>query len=406
MTGRLRIFIPHCSELLTDYRPHGDGLVAQGFIRHLAERGHTLHVLTEAVDLEKPMPPNVHITVVGGEDRFGVRYRLRYMRRVRRMFQELRRNGGIDIVHQLNPVYTGLTLAVADARVPLVLGPFVPSWPRDPTGAASRAGVFRGAVRGARTLLARIQQQRAAALLLTTPAAEERLPTAASLRERIYLLPHGLNTSCFVPGGVEEKPEILFLSNLVERKGILDLIEAFALVAPEFPAWRLVIAGDGPERDRSTRRAEQLQLNDRVAFLGRQNREESLGLLQRCGVFCQPSHAEPYGMSAAEAMSCGKPLVVTNAGGLGYLVDDHGGIRVPVRSPEQLAAALRELLADEPRRRRMGLYNRQRALSSMSWEMVVERLEKIYRAAMESSRPGEPAGGSWRWPTEKPTNPA
>jgi hypothetical protein len=52
----LNIFVPHCSDLLTDHRPHGDGLVAYGFIRHLSERGHNLYIAAQEVDLRDPLP--------------------------------------------------------------------------------------------------------------------------------------------------------------------------------------------------------------------------------------------------------------------------------------------------------------------------------------------------------------
>ena len=57
----LNIFVPHCSDLLTDHRPHGDGLIAHGFIRHLSERGHNLYMAAQEVDLRDPLPSNVHI---------------------------------------------------------------------------------------------------------------------------------------------------------------------------------------------------------------------------------------------------------------------------------------------------------------------------------------------------------
>jgi glycosyltransferase involved in cell wall biosynthesis len=91
-------------------------------------------------------------------------------------------------------------------------------------------------------------------------------------------------------------------------------------------------------------------------------------------------------MTAVEAMSCGKPVVVTNAGGLGCLVDDRGGLRVPVGDPECLADALCSLLADPARRREMGEHNRRRVLETMTWDRVIDRLEEIYIATIEGKR--------------------
>ncbi len=91
-------------------------------------------------------------------------------------------------------------------------------------------------------------------------------------------------------------------------------------------------------------------------------------------------------MTAVEAMSCGKPLVVTDAGGLGCLVDDQGGLRVPVGDPERLADALCTLIADPARRKAMGEHNRRRVLETMTWDRVIDRLEEIYIATIEDKR--------------------
>ena len=61
MNHPLNIFVPHCSGCLTDVLPHGDGLVAHGFITRLAERGHRLYVAAERVELSKPLPENVRL---------------------------------------------------------------------------------------------------------------------------------------------------------------------------------------------------------------------------------------------------------------------------------------------------------------------------------------------------------
>ena len=97
---------------------------------------------------------------------------------------------------------------------------------------------------------------------------------------------------------------------------------------------------------------------DQVRFVGHQSRAGTIALYQSADIYCLPSHGEPYGITAMEAMSCGKPLVVTDAGGLGGLVDDQGGLRVPVADPERLADALCTLIADPARRQAMGEHNR------------------------------------------------
>jgi glycosyltransferase involved in cell wall biosynthesis len=207
------------------------------------------------------------------------------------------------------------------------------------------------------------------------------------------LLPHGIDSDFFCPkesrAAQSDSPdegsiEILFLAWLDRRKGIFDLLQAFDRVAARFPRTRLTVAGDGSDLFEAQRAASALAAFDRIIFLGHQDRAGAVTLLQNTDIYCLPSHGEPYGMTAVEAMSCGKPLVVTDAGGLGCLVDDHGGLRVPVGDTHALADALCALIADPSRRESMGKYNRRRVLETMAWDRVIDRLEEIYIAAIES----------------------
>ena len=91
-------------------------------------------------------------------------------------------------------------------------------------------------------------------------------------------------------------------------------------------------------------------------------------------------------MTVVEAMSCGLPVVVTDAGGLGCLVDDEGGIRVPMKRPLELSAALEQLVIDPERRKKMGEHNRSRVLSSFTWSRVIDRLEEVYGSVLASKR--------------------
>jgi L-malate glycosyltransferase len=124
----LTIFIAHPSELLTDHRPHGDGLLAWSFIRELATRGHQLHVAAEQLDLRATAPPNVRIYVLGSSRAPAALKRLLFMWRLRRLLSTIERSAPVDLVHQLNPVDVGITLSLFDFQIPVVLGPYVPDF--------------------------------------------------------------------------------------------------------------------------------------------------------------------------------------------------------------------------------------------------------------------------------------
>ena len=105
----LRIFVIPPSAMLTDHLPHGDGLVALGFIEEIARRGHELHVAAGGVDLRRELPQTVHLHQLEGS-------RPRYMWHLRGLYRELARSAPFDLVHQLNPVDVGVSLALAGER--------------------------------------------------------------------------------------------------------------------------------------------------------------------------------------------------------------------------------------------------------------------------------------------------
>jgi L-malate glycosyltransferase len=394
MGNSLNIFVPHCSDLLTDHLPHGDGLIAHGFLTQLARRGHRLHVAVERVELNKPLHPNIIIHQIPCRSRGLLLSRLEYMYRVRALFKRLNSSVHFDLIHQLNPVFSGVSLSLIGSGLPLVLGTYVARWPDDSDSitATQRSWTDRF-LSTARNVICNLQQRYADAIVLTTPAARNRLPWPDMVRDRVFMLPHGIDADLFSPedsadaaariSAGQEDPTILFFANVVPRKGIFTLIEAFAIVARHNPNAILRVAGDGSALDEVKRRAASLSCIDRIEFLGRQDRGAAPSLFRNCDVYCLPSRGEPYATTVLEAMSCGKPIVVTDAGGLPYMVHDSGGKRVPVGDSALLAEALLDLLDHPEKRLAMGRYNRKLVEETMTWENVVSQLEEIYRQVIQ-----------------------
>jgi glycosyltransferase involved in cell wall biosynthesis len=386
MLRPLNIFVPHCSDLLTDHLPHGDGLIAHGFVTSLARRGHRLHVAAQRAQLREALHPNITLYEIPLRRSRGIRSRLEYMFRVRRLLRDLQGSQHFDLVHQLNPVFTGVSLALTG--LPLVLGTYVARWPDDPDALTAGGGWRARAVTRGRDLIAGLQQRRADALLLTTPAAWNRLPDPEAVENRIHLIPHGIETDLFSPlagwdspesmQAEQRKPSILFLANVLKRKGIFTLVEAFRRVAAEFPDCILRVAGDGSDLAEVRRRVAALDCALQVEFLGHQERAETPALYRDCSVYCLPSFGEPYGTTVVEAMGCARSLVVTDCGALPHLVHEGGGLRVPAGAPNALAQALIWLLQHPQERVQMGRYNRERVESEMSWDSVAKKLEAIY----------------------------
>ena len=146
------------------------------------------------------------------------------------------------------------------------------------------------------------------------------------------------------PQWADGQPVIGFVGRFEPRKGVLDLLEAARLL----DGVRLVLVrGPDIEPDREYQRA----VDDAVAALGDSVLvtgpvDDATSLMPWFDVLCVPSHAEPFGTVAAEALAAGTPAVVTDSGGMSeYVVDGQSGAVVPPRDPRALAAALERTLA-------------------------------------------------------------
>jgi glycosyltransferase involved in cell wall biosynthesis len=367
--AQMRILLVAPSAMLTDTLPHGDGLAAFGFLSELARRGHDLHVLAGRVELAAPLPENVLLHATGDAGRIG------FMRALRRTYRRLQSEAPFDVVHQLNPVEVGVSLAIPRGGTPVVLGPYVPDWP---SWAPGGGGEARG--EPLKRPLRAAQQRRAAAALISSPAAE---PKLAVRPPQVVELSPGIDDVRLAPGPPRDGQDVLFLGNLEPRKGILVLLDAFAQLAPDLPDARLLIAGDGTLAEAVRAKAAELPRTELLGAVGRERLPETM---RSCDVFCAPSFGEPFGITALEAMACARPVVATDAGGLAHLVSEAGGRKVPPGHAPALAGALMELLADAELRRAMGAHNRALVEERYSWTRVVDRLEAVYAGTSSASR--------------------
>ncbi len=372
--------------MLTDHLPHGDGLAAFNFISRLAACGHRLNVVAENVELSEPLPDMVTIHRLPPRRRGHALDQARVAWRIRELFERVRATERVDVVHQLNPVDIGFTSLLPRDAPPVVLGPYVPSWPRGHAISGERPGAFarvsHAVSDGLKSAVQWQQQRRAAVLLVSTAAARSRLRSIGPPRAVVRELGYGVDADFFSPAPVPAEPghfpSVLFLANLQRRKGIFVLLEAFERVAAELPAARLLVAGDGQNEADVRRTVDASPQRDRIVLLGRLDRRAAAEAMRAADVYCLPSFSEPFGISALEAMACGRPVVATNVGGLGHLIQPEGGRTVPPGDSAALATAIAELLGDEALRRQMGSFNRALVERRYSWDAVVDELESVY----------------------------
>lgn len=180
---------------------------------------------------------------------------------------------------------------------------------------------------------------------------------------------------------------ILFVGGLIERKGIEYLIRSFASVSKEVPNAGLLIVGDGPDRNRLEGLRDGLKLNN-VHFAGFVSQKELAAYYVLCDIFVLPSinlkvHEE-WGLVVNEAMSVGKPVIVTDSVGCAYeLVKNNvNGFIVPEKDTDALSKAIIKLLFDDDARTRMGKESRKIIEEGFTYQHSINAIKDNIRSAL------------------------
>nr|WP_226378967.1 glycosyltransferase [Pseudonocardia sp. KRD291] len=229
-------------------------------------------------------------------------------------------------------------------------------------------------------------------VIASCPDERDELSALGAPVSTLVTVPSGVDTGLFAPVGPVRRrgarPRVLTVGRLVRRKGVDETVEALA----EVPGAELLVAGGpadpadeatDPDTCRLRAVVHHAGVADRVRFAGAVSRDRMPAMLRSADVVvCAPWY-EPFGIVPLEAMSCGRPVVATAVGGLRETVV-HGetGLHVAPRRADEIAAALRALLADPARRTAYGSAGRRRVLGAYSWDRVAESVTQVYEDAV------------------------
>jgi glycosyltransferase involved in cell wall biosynthesis len=208
-------------------------------------------------------------------------------------------------------------------------------------------------------------------------------------RTQLTLVPAGVDSERFSPDGPSaerdpERPRILTVGRLVERKGFGDVIQAMRYV----PGAECVVVG-GPPADQLTADpqakrlralAEQFKVADRFRLVGAVPAKDMPRWYRSADLLVAASWHGQFELSPLEAMACGVPIIGTNAGGLTEtVVDGLTGDLVPARDPRALGGALRRLVNDKVRRFAYATAALDRARQAYSWKRVAAQVGSVYQ---------------------------
>jgi glycosyltransferase involved in cell wall biosynthesis len=238
-------------------------------------------------------------------------------------------------------------------------------------------------------------------IVATSPQEEEHMRSLVSTKGSIDIIPCGTDIGQF--GCVDRQaaraelgidPEaklVLYVGRFDPRKGIETLVRAVAESKLRSGKLQLIIGGgsrpghsDGIERDRIENIVAELGMSDFTTFPGRLSQEILPYYYAAADVCVVPSHYEPFGLVAIEAMASHTPVVASDVGGLQFtVVPEETGLLAPPQDVAAFSAAIDRILANPQWRNELGQAARKRVENKFSWEGVASELAQLYTQLLQ-----------------------
>ncbi len=197
----------------------------------------------------------------------------------------------------------------------------------------------------------------------------------------VKIIPNGVDLRTYkkLPRPITRN-NILYIGRLEKRKGVEHLVDAFALFNKKHKNERLIIAGDGPNREKLEKQVEELGLSASVDFLGYVSEDEKVDLLRGCLVYVSPAlYGESFGIVLIEAMATGAVAIGGNNSGYATVLTDIGAIGLVNPLDTDLFVSRLELLMYNGALRSQWSKWAAKSVKQYSYAKIVDSYENIYK---------------------------
>jgi glycosyltransferase involved in cell wall biosynthesis len=384
------------------YPPHtlgGAGVYAHCLCNELAKRGHEIHVITYTTEKTRSQNKtnNVHVHRITVTDK-PILKTASYWLKLRKHYKKLQKEIGFDLLHA--NVTSDLSLTKNLVKTPRIVT--IHHLAKTTFSVSNHLSGFKEETSVTTWLEKKLfdfdktVMQRADKIIAVSHFTKASITSAYHIPSSkiqviyngIYPVQHYYNETEIIETkktyAIKNQPAILYVGRLEQRKGLIFLLQAFALLSKEITC-SLIIAGDG-DQARYKKIAESFGVKDKVIFTGHLDEASLKRLYVACTVFVLPSLLEGFGLTLLEAMSSAKPVVATNVGGIPEIIknDVHGKLVEP-KNPEQLCAALRFYIENPENAKKTGERNRKYVTETFSWTKAAAETELLYKSLIQLS---------------------
>jgi len=173
------------------------------------------------------------------------------------------------------------------------------------------------------------------------------------------------------------------VGRLVWEKGIEYLLEAVSMLKTNKPNIRLVITGEGPLKNKLVSLAKSFKIDGMCKFTG--FKKDVAMILDAIDIMIIPSLSEGFPMIVLESMAMNKPIIATNIKGIVEQIENEkSGLLINPRSPNEIANAIEELIANPLKAKKLGIEARKKVVKDFSLEKMVADTERVYLSLVQS----------------------
>lgn len=203
---------------------------------------------------------------------------------------------------------------------------------------------------------------------------------------QIDVIPTGIDIRKFPLNSTAERQNvILYVGSLIERKGVIYLIQAMNEVRKVYPDYQLHIIGEGILREELESAVKEWALEDTVKFLGPRPQREVSDFMQDAKLFILPSLEEGQGVVLVEAMASGTPCLGSNIGGIPGVITNEVGVVFEPANSDAIFQAIQKILDDEQFWKSASSHARSRAEKYYDWAILAERIVSIYNEVLHTA---------------------
>lgn len=349
----LGIFVSYASGCLTDYMPHGDGLICFSILDGLARRGHNVVACTPYSAI-KNSSPRLRVKILDRAIPADSLAGWEHLWRARRWLEQLVRTERIDVTWRMHPYSEGCPGEPPALGRPLVIGPLFRAWPAEGVNwtppPRHRFGFGIGKYLRPLALRGWDRAMASASLILCATPNHAREVQQAYPNAKVIVTPVMIDP----PSQPEPRTRwvgqgpfrLVFVANLLPGKNPRLFCELIGELRNRGVNVSGTLIGEGSERTALEELIAARGLGEHVRLLGQVSNAEVFAHLRASHLFVSASVGEPYGRSIAEAMAVGTPAVCHRSGGPAeFVTHEHDGLLIAERTAAAYAGAIVPIVA-------------------------------------------------------------